>query len=171
MEKSPTSDAVADPPQTDAPRVFVTRTLPGTAPLARLRASTRLDLWEHERPPGTEDLARRSADCEGLLTMLTERVDGALLDRCPGVRGHAEVGVAPPYVRKPGLLAVRALAASRTGLASSFLIALFLVRRTRNGFRRATSARFRPPAARRAACSISCRAGTRSRCCFASSPT
>lgn len=93
MEKSPTSDAVASPPRSDPPRVFVTRTLPGTAPLARLRASTRLDLWEHERPPSTDDLARRSADCEGLLTMLTERVDGALLDRCPDVRVVANMAV------------------------------------------------------------------------------
>ena len=93
MEKIPTNDAVASPPPPDAPRVFVTRTLPGAAPLERLRASTRLDLWEHERPPGTDDLARRAADCEGLLTMLTEQVDGALLDRCPGVRVVANMAV------------------------------------------------------------------------------
>ena len=63
------------------PRVFVTRTLPGDAPLARLRAAVDADVWELERPPTPEELAGRAAGCAGLLTMLTERVDAALLDR------------------------------------------------------------------------------------------
>ena len=75
------------------PRVFVTRALPGTAPLARLEASTTVDVWEADRPPAAGELADRAAGCDGLLTMLTERVDGALLDRCTGVRVVANMAV------------------------------------------------------------------------------
>ena len=73
--------------------MFVTRALPGTAPLARLEASAAVDVWEHDRPPAAAELAQRAAACDGLLTMLTERVDGALLDRCPGVRVVANMAV------------------------------------------------------------------------------
>ena len=75
------------------PRVFVTRTLPGDQPLARLRASTHVELWEQQRPPSPGELAERAAESDGLLTMLTERVDGALLDACPTIRVVANMAV------------------------------------------------------------------------------
>ncbi len=75
------------------PRVFVTRALPGSAPLERLRAATTPDVWELDRPPAYEEVLDRSADCDGLLTMLTERVDAALLDARPGVRVVANMAV------------------------------------------------------------------------------
>ena len=75
------------------PRVFVTRALPGSAPLERLRAATSPDVWELDRPPTYEEVVERSADCDGLLTMLTERVDAALLDSRPGVRVVANMAV------------------------------------------------------------------------------
>ncbi len=67
--------------------------LPGMDPLARLRASTQVELWEQERPPATEELAQRSKSCNGLLTMLTDRIDSAMLDRCPAVRVIANMAV------------------------------------------------------------------------------
>ena len=66
--------------------MFVTRALPGSAPLARLRAEAHADVWEHDRPPAPEELAARAGDCDGLLAMLTDRVDAALLDRLPRLR-------------------------------------------------------------------------------------
>ena len=75
------------------PRVFVTRALPGSAPVERLRAATTPDVWELDRPPTYEEVIERSADCDGLLTMLTERVDAALLDCRPGVRVVANMAV------------------------------------------------------------------------------
>lgn len=77
----------------DRPSVFVSRSLPGAAPLARVREVAAVDLWEHERPPTAEELTARSERCDGLLTMLTERIDGALLDSCPGVRVVATLAV------------------------------------------------------------------------------
>ena len=50
-------------PADTAPRVFVTRTLPGrgpAAPLTRLRAAASADVWALERPPTATELAERS---------------------------------------------------------------------------------------------------------------
>ena len=82
------------PPPADAvPRVFVTRALPGDAPLARLRDAAAADVWALDRPPTADELRERSAGCAGLLTMLTERVDAALLDARPEVRVVANMAV------------------------------------------------------------------------------
>ena len=56
----------------DRPRVFISRSLPGDEPLARVREAADVDLWEHERPPTVEELTAHSEGCDGLLTMLTE---------------------------------------------------------------------------------------------------
>ncbi len=61
--------------------------------MERLRAATSPDAWELDRPPTYEEILERSAGCDGLLTMLTERVDGALLDCRPGVRVVANMAV------------------------------------------------------------------------------
>ncbi len=75
------------------PRVFVTRALPGSAPAELLGAAADVDTWEGEEPPPPASLLERSAGCDGLLTMLTDRVDGALLDACPTVRVVANMAV------------------------------------------------------------------------------
>jgi glyoxylate reductase len=66
-------------------RVFVTRRLPGAA-LERLRTSSDLDVWEGDMPPTADELHERVAEAQGLLSLLTERVDGALLDAAPKLR-------------------------------------------------------------------------------------
>lgn len=66
-------------------RVFVTRALPGTA-LDRLAREHDVDVWEGETPPSPAQLRERAAPAEGLLSMLTDRVDGPLLDGCPRLR-------------------------------------------------------------------------------------
>jgi lactate dehydrogenase-like 2-hydroxyacid dehydrogenase len=79
----------------EAQRVFVTRRLPGEAPLATLRAvpGLAIDVWDSDEPVPGEALLARGAGCAGLLTMLTDRVDGALLDACPTVRVVANMAV------------------------------------------------------------------------------
>jgi len=59
--------------------VFLTRRLPEPAILRLARAPISLDLWpEPERPPYAE-LVARARDCDGLLCLLTDRIDAALL--------------------------------------------------------------------------------------------
>lgn len=73
-------------------RVFVTRQLPGNE-LERLGAEHELEIWEGELPPPREELLARVAEAEGLLCLLTERVDGELLDAAPRLRAIANLAV------------------------------------------------------------------------------
>ena len=64
-------------------RIFVTRRLPGDA-LERLRTHADVDIWEGEMPPTPDELVERVGEAEGLLTLLTERVDGVAARRRAG---------------------------------------------------------------------------------------
>jgi glyoxylate reductase len=61
------------------PRVFVTRRVPERV-REELERSFTLDVHDEELPPPREELLARAAGCDGLLTMLTDRVDPELLD-------------------------------------------------------------------------------------------
>jgi glyoxylate reductase len=73
-------------------RVFVTRELP-FASLDRLRAAHEVDVWPEPEPPPTDALREHAAGADGLLTMLTDRVDAALLEAAPSVRAVANMAV------------------------------------------------------------------------------
>jgi len=59
--------------------VFVARVIPDEG-LAPVRDACEVDLWTDELPPPRDELLRRVAGKEGLLTLLTDRVDAELLD-------------------------------------------------------------------------------------------
>ena len=61
------------------PRVFVARVIPEEG-LARIRAACDADVWSDELPPPRDELLRRVADRQGVLTLLTDRVDDEFLD-------------------------------------------------------------------------------------------
>ncbi len=61
------------------PRVLVTRVIPGEG-LDPVRAACEVDLWTDELPPPRDELLRRVAGVDGLLALLTDRVDDELLD-------------------------------------------------------------------------------------------
>ena len=68
------------------PRVFVARRIPEEG-LAPIRDACELRVWEGELPPSREVLLEAVAGCDGILTLLTDRVDAALLERAgPGLR-------------------------------------------------------------------------------------
>jgi glyoxylate reductase len=73
-------------------RVFVTRRLPGDA-LARLSGVDEVDVWPHELPPSADELRERACDADGLLCLLTDRVDEQLLDACPRLRVVSQMAV------------------------------------------------------------------------------
>jgi lactate dehydrogenase-like 2-hydroxyacid dehydrogenase len=64
---------------TDRPKVLVTRVIPD-AGLDLVREACEVDLWTEELPPPREELLRRVAGVDGLLSLLTDRVDDELLD-------------------------------------------------------------------------------------------
>ena len=63
-------------------RVFVTRRLEGDA----LATLDDVEVWDGPLPPAPEVLRERAARAEGLLSMLTDRVDAELLAACPHLR-------------------------------------------------------------------------------------
>jgi glyoxylate reductase len=73
-------------------RVFVTRRLPGTA-LERLAAEHEVEVWPGDMPPSREDLLAGVAEADGLLSLLTDRVDGELLEAAPRLRAVANYAI------------------------------------------------------------------------------
>src|SRR5258708_16954791 len=67
------------------PKVFVTRLIPA-AGLEQVREYCDADIWTEPLPPSADVLRRKVSDCEGLLSLLTERIDGPLLDAAPRLR-------------------------------------------------------------------------------------
>ena len=74
------------------PRVFVTRLLPGDA-VARLGAHADVDQWADELPPSYDELVRRTTNADGIICLLTDRVDAALLAAAPRLRAICNVAV------------------------------------------------------------------------------
>ncbi len=73
-------------------RCFVTRRLPGNA-LDRLAEVHEVDVWEGELPPPREVMLDRARYAEGLLCLLTDRIDAKLLDECPSLRAISNLAV------------------------------------------------------------------------------
>jgi glyoxylate reductase len=73
-------------------RVFVTRRIAETA-LKLLGNAAEVDLWDVALPPSPEVLRQRVRGCEGLLCLLTERVDAAVLDAAPSLKVVSNMAV------------------------------------------------------------------------------
>ncbi len=68
------------------PKVFVARVIPddGIRPVVEACDAR---VWEDEQPPTREELLRAIEGCDGVLTLLTDRVDDEFLDRAgPGLK-------------------------------------------------------------------------------------
>ena len=66
------------------PRVLLTRRLPDSAMKSLAEAEIDLDLWPETTPPPYDDLRRRVDGVQGLLCLLTDRVDSGLLAAAGG---------------------------------------------------------------------------------------
>ena len=63
-----------------APKVFVSRIIPEEG-LGPIRAACDAAIWDEDMPPPREQLLRAIEGCDGVLTLLTDRVDDEFLDR------------------------------------------------------------------------------------------
>ena len=67
------------------PRVYVTRLLPKEA-MDRINVYCDAKTWEGELPPPREVLMENVVEVEGLLSLLTDKVDAELMDRSPKLK-------------------------------------------------------------------------------------
>jgi glyoxylate reductase len=72
---------------TDKPVVYATREIP-EAGLDRLAGHCDLHVWEGKTPPSKEHIERRLSELEadGLLCLLTDEIDAAVMDSTPNLR-------------------------------------------------------------------------------------
>jgi glyoxylate reductase len=73
-------------------RCLVTRELPGPA-LGRLREAHRVEVWPERIPPTHEELIERVQDVEGLLSLLSDRIDAELIAAAPYLRAISNYAV------------------------------------------------------------------------------
>ncbi len=67
------------------PKVFVTRRIPA-AGLDRIIQSCDAEVWPEPLPPSYDLLRHKVAACDGLVALLTDRIDAPLLDAAPRLK-------------------------------------------------------------------------------------
>jgi len=67
------------------PKVFVTRRIPA-AGLDLITSHTDAEIWPGDLPPSYETIREKIAHCDGLVSLLTDRIDAALLDAAPRLK-------------------------------------------------------------------------------------
>lgn len=75
------------------PRVFVTRILPEGG-MQKIQDFCDADIWPGDLPPSREEMLRRAAGVDGLVTLLSDPVDAALMDAAgPGLKVISQYAV------------------------------------------------------------------------------
>ena len=78
-------------------KVLATCALPGDA-LQRVAAHCELDTWEEFSPMPRQELQARLQDCDGLICLLTNRIDAELVAACPQLRFVSSMSVGVDHV-------------------------------------------------------------------------
>lgn len=74
------------------PRVYVTRRLPERA-LEELLKVCEAEIWDREIPPPYDLIVEKAGDKEGLLCLLTDRIDAALMEAAPRLKVISQCAV------------------------------------------------------------------------------
>jgi glyoxylate reductase len=98
------------------PSILVTQTLPEEG-MERLRNSADIVVWEEDRPMPRNELLRHIVGKDGILCLLSDRIDDELMDLCPTLKvignyavGYDNVDVVTatskgiPVINTPGVL-------------------------------------------------------------------
>jgi glyoxylate reductase len=75
-----------------SPRIFVTRGMVGDG-LERLAGSADVTVWPDPDPPPRDALLEHARRSDGLMTTISDRIDGPLLDAAPSVRVVSQLAV------------------------------------------------------------------------------
>ena len=90
------------------PRVFVTREI-ATEGITKLAKHARVEVWPLDTPPPYAELRRRAHEADALLTMVTDKIDAALIASVPRLRVISNLAV--------GLDNIDIAAATKAGIA------------------------------------------------------
>jgi glyoxylate reductase len=66
-------------------KVFVTRIIPDEG-LKLILENCDAEVWQEETPPPKEIIIEKIKDCEGILTLLTDKIDAEIMDKAPKLR-------------------------------------------------------------------------------------
>lgn len=67
------------------PRVFVTRRIPDIG-LNAIATTCEMEVWPDQLPPSYDTIRKKIAECDGLVSLLTDKIDGPLLDAAPKLK-------------------------------------------------------------------------------------
>lgn len=81
-------------------KVYVTREIP-EAGLKLLRKKFEMTMNPHDRPLTREELIEAAADADGMLCLLTDKIDGELMDALPNIKGYAQYAVGYDNINVP----------------------------------------------------------------------
>jgi glyoxylate reductase len=84
--------------------VYVTRVIPEEG-LKLVEAAASVEVWPEEGPPPREVLLEKVRDVDGLLCLLTDRIDAELLDRAPRLRVVSNLAVGYDNIDVPACTA------------------------------------------------------------------
>ena len=96
-------------------KVWVTRRIP-EAGLELLREVADVDVWEDDLPPPREVILEKIVDLDGILALLTDRMDAEVMDRAPRLKVIANYAVGFDNVDVPAATARGILVGNTPGV-------------------------------------------------------
>lgn len=113
----------------DKPRIYVTRKLPQPA-LDLLERNAQVTMWPGELPPPRPVLLKEVAEIDGLLALLTDRVDEGLLRAAPRLRVVSNFAVGYDNIDVPAATSHNVLVCNTPGVlaetTADFAVTLLL---------------------------------------------